>query len=127
MPVIADAFAPQKPSLWKLLKRGKNPIVVVPPLTTRPGPIYPEEGLFGIGADSDGLSPTLWTPAPVVRTIYSLLSLTGAVLGAYHGYKRNDDSLGWAIGWGLLGGAFPVITLPVSYAQGFGEVKKAKK
>jgi hypothetical protein len=49
--------------------------------------------------------------------------LAGAAAGAYHGYKRNN-SVGWAIGWALLGGAFPIITVPVSLAQGFGKKKK---
>lgn len=46
---------------------------------------------------------------------------TGAC--AYHGYRRND-SVGWAIGWALLGGVFPVIAVPVALAQGFGRPKK---
>lgn len=49
-----------------------------------------------------------------------------AAIGAsvYHGYKRND-SIGWAIGWGLLGALFPIITIPVAVAQGFGEPKSS--
>ena len=42
---------------------------------------------------------------------------------AYHGYKRNN-SVGWAIVWGLLGGLAPVITPAVAVAQGFGERKR---
>jgi hypothetical protein len=49
-------------------------------------------------------------------------SLAGGVLGAYHGYKRNK-SIGWAVGWAILGTFFWVVTLPVSYAQGFGKRK----
>lgn len=51
---------------------------------------------------------------------YAALGAAGTILGAYHGYKRNN-SVGWAIGWALLGGAFPFITIPVSLAQGFGK------
>ncbi len=40
----------------------------------------------------------------------------------YHGYKRND-SIGWAIGWGLLGGIAPIIAWPVAVAQGYGKRK----
>lgn len=57
-------------------------------------------------------------------TLWSMLSLAGAASGAYHGYKRNNDSIGWAIGWFLLGGLFPVFTIPVSFAQGFGEPER---
>ena len=39
----------------------------------------------------------------------------------YHGYKRHSGSLGWALGWGVLGGLFPIITPAVALAQGFGK------
>lgn len=123
MTVIADTLTLRKPPLWDRLKaRGKPPIVIVDPLMPRAPIKWPDGGLFGLGAEGDEPDPS-WRPSPMVRTLYTLLSLTGAATGAYHGYKRND-SLGWAIGWGLLGGAFPVITLPVSVAQGFGKAKK---
>lgn len=50
------------------------------------------------------------------------LSVAGTALGAYHGYKRND-SVGWAIWWALCGAVFPIITVPVALAQGYGERK----
>lgn len=52
----------------------------------------------------------------------SALSLASAGASAYHGYKRND-SVGWAVAWGLLGGIFPVITPAIALAQGFGKRK----
>ncbi len=90
----------------------------------------------GIGASPDGIGlPPLGltvqtvnesTPASTARKVivqlYGLASIAGAGLGAYHGYKRNN-SVGWAIGWAVLGGLFPIITIPVSMAQGFGERK----
>jgi hypothetical protein len=40
----------------------------------------------------------------------------------YHGYKRHNKV--WpAVGWGILGGLFPVITPAVALAQGFGKRK----
>ena len=57
-------------------------------------------------------------------TIHNMSSVVGMAAGAYHGYKRND-SVGWAVGWALLGGLFPIIAIPVAFAQGFG--KPAKK
>jgi len=42
----------------------------------------------------------------------------------YHGYKRNE-SVGWALVWGVLGSAFWPVAAPVMLAQGFG--KPAKK
>ena len=59
----------------------------------------------------------------VLGTAAGVASLAGTALGAYHGYKRND-SIGWGIAWGLLGGAFPIIVIPVALAQGFGTRKK---
>jgi len=47
----------------------------------------------------------------------SLVSMGACV---YHGYKRNN-SVGWAIAWGLLGGLFPIITPIIAVAQGFGK------
>ena len=65
-------------------------------------------------------------PKTPLGWVYRILSIAGMVSGAYHGYKRND-SIGWAIGWGLLGGAFPFITIPVSLAQGYGKARKANR
>ena len=50
----------------------------------------------------------------------STLALAGTALGAYHGYKRTE-SIGWTLGWALVGGLFPVIAIPVALAQGFGK------
>jgi hypothetical protein len=52
-----------------------------------------------------------------------LLVLASGSASAYHGYKRNN-SVGWGIGWGVLGLLFPVITPTVAVIQGFG--KRAK-
>lgn len=41
----------------------------------------------------------------------------------YHGYKRNGGSLGWGIGWMILGGLFPLLTPTVGVAQGWGKRK----
>ena len=42
---------------------------------------------------------------------------------AYHGYKRND-SIGWALVWGAMGALLPLVTVPVAFAQGFGQPKQ---
>jgi hypothetical protein len=41
----------------------------------------------------------------------------------YHGYKRNQ-SIGWALWWGLMGAMFPVVTPAIGLAQGFGKRKR---
>lgn len=55
------------------------------------------------------------------RLTWSLLSMAGAGLAAYHGYKRNHEDTGAAVGWGLLGALFPIVTVPVALAQGYGK------
>lgn len=57
-------------------------------------------------------------PADVWSTVGTALAVAGTGLGAYHGYRRTG-SVGWAIAWAILGGLFPIITLPIAYAQGF--------
>lgn len=60
--------------------------------------------------------------AMVFKRVWALASVGGTAAGAYHGYKRNN-SVGWALLWGLLGGLAPVITVPIAVAQGFGKRK----
>lgn len=57
------------------------------------------------------------------RTLWGALSLASSAASTYHGYKRNQ-SIGWALVWGLLGGLFPVVTPTIAVAQGFGARKK---
>jgi hypothetical protein len=64
-----------------------------------------------------------YTPNSGATAVWAALSIASTGASAYHGYKRND-SVGWAIVWGLLGGLFPVITPAVALAQGFGEPKE---
>lgn len=55
-----------------------------------------------------------------VSPIWAAASTAGAAIGAYHGFKRND-SVGWAIGWGVLGAMFPIFVIPIALAQGLGK------
>lgn len=59
--------------------------------------------------------------SPMIATVYRLLAIASAGVSAYHGYKRHNGSVGWAIGWGFLGGLFPVITPAIAFAQGIGK------
>lgn len=108
------------------------------PFTTRRRPQSP---LFRLGMLPPQLRPAAAAIAPVTwrsnlyardvaaRTgqvdasdgwsaLGSTLALAGTGLGAYHGYMRTG-SVGWTIAWALLGGLFPIITIPVAIAQGF--------
>lgn len=59
-------------------------------------------------------------PYQTMVKIYSVFGLAAAATGAYHGYRRNE-SVGWAVGWFLLGSIFPFVSVPVMLAQGFGK------
>lgn len=52
----------------------------------------------------------------------SAVSMLAGGAAAYHGYKRTG-SIGWAVGWALLGSLVPIVTIPVALAQGFGKKK----
>lgn len=68
----------------------------------------------------DGLSPQSST----AQTIWGVVALASAAASGFHGYKRNQ-SVGWGVGWFMLGGLFPVITPVIAVAQGYA--KPAKK
>lgn len=55
--------------------------------------------------------------------IWTLLATAAGAASAYHGYRRNKASnpLAWALWWAFWGFAVPIITVPVSLAQGFAE------
>ena len=76
------------------------------------------ETLVGFEGTDQALEPAGGTTAASVAV--SVLWAGFVAAGAYHGYKRNN-SVGWAIAWAMLAGAFPFVTLPVAAAQGFGQ------
>jgi hypothetical protein len=59
-----------------------------------------------------------------LRTVYEVAGVAGAAAGAYHGYKRNNGSVGWAIGWFFFGSLVPWLALPIMFAEGFGKRKQ---
>ena len=73
-----------------------------------------------------GQVTTITTTSSVLPTVWSVASAASAGAGAYHGYKRNK-SVGWALWWALMGGAFPVITPAIALAQGFGKPERAPR
>jgi hypothetical protein len=93
--------------------------------TARPDPTTPLGKLAGL-ARTGGLGSTPNnTASNTWYLVYATLSVAGAALGGYHGYKRNN-SVGWALGWSLLGSLFPIIVLPIAFAQGFGKRKRGR-
>lgn len=102
------------------------------------GSITSREPMWGYGSDPTlpppetappqgppGESPPTFEVPPTVKWYagaWWVLSTASMAASAYHGYKRND-SVGWAVAWGLLGGMFPVLVPAIALAQGFGKRK----
>jgi hypothetical protein len=55
----------------------------------------------------------------IITAVIGLATIIGPIL-AYHGYKRNDDSIIWALAWLIAGAGWPVL-LPVALIQGFAK------
>jgi len=76
-------------------------------------------------------TPTL-SQQDVSRIASTTLLVWGGIVvvssgaSAFHGYRRSRGSVGAAVGWGLLGAFFPIITPAVALAQGYGKPKVAK-
>ena len=80
-------------------------------------------GLRGLAdATSDQIAAVTSSPWFMAWRVAALAS--GAAC-AYHGFKRHRGSVGWAIGWGVLGSLFFPITPAIAVAEGFG--KPARK
>lgn len=81
---------------------------VVEPATAPAAPPEPQGNLI----DSAG------------KLLYSAIGTVVAGACAYHGYKRNNESVGWAIGWFFFGGALPVLAFPIALGQGFAKPER---
>ena len=81
----------------------------------------PGLGVAALGQAADSLSPVSITVRPTGALIgawWSLSTVSG-LLSAYHGYKRNNGNLGWALAWFLMGSALPVVVPVIAFTQGF--------
>lgn len=87
--------------------------MVRPAPAYRGAPIMPISGMGWHG--SQGPSS--------LRPFDRWLHIAGGAAATYHGYRRNQ-SVGWALAWGFVGGLFPVTTNVIGVAQGFGKRKK---
>jgi hypothetical protein len=119
------------------------------PVTT---PSYPQQRTLqtwgAIGApDNMGSKWNPKSPAGIARTVVGMHGLglgdsidtvyvlppwmwmvcaASSGVSAYHGMKRHKGSVGWAIGWGMLGWLFPVITPAVAFAQGYAKPQSSR-
>jgi hypothetical protein len=76
--------------------------------------------LIGQEQPTRPIQPTEKFQLPQMTPFDQGLRMAGSALGAYHGWKRNE-SIGWAIGWGILGAMFPLITSGIAVAQGLSK------
>lgn len=74
---------------------------------------------------SEVIVPSWTSEHPTATFVIGALSTISSALSAYHGYKRND-SVGWALWWGLMGSIAPVITPTIAFAQGFGQPRRGR-
>lgn len=54
--------------------------------------------------------------------VWWTVSLAGALVAGYHGYKRSS-TVGSAVAWAVGGAALPLVTVTAAIAQGFAEPK----
>lgn len=73
-------------------------------------------------AESAAAAPAETTEPTKFSALAAVAGPVFAGLGIYHGYKRNN-SVGWALGWGLLTATLPIIMIPLALSQGFGKPK----
>lgn len=99
-----------------------------------PGALPELEGLAAFGQDpSAETDETPAAPLPPARdegssagvmlnkfAPYAIVGLS-TFASAYHGYKSSDRSVTAAVGWGLLGFFFPIVTPIFALTQGFAQ------
>lgn len=73
---------------------------------------------------TDGGVKTAAVGTMAIAPIWYAASTASSIACVWHGYKRNN-SVGWALWWGLMGGMFPIVAPVVALAQGFGKPIKA--
>lgn len=88
--------------------------------------------LRGMGQAVPSAAPTPSTSTAVVHaemgavpSVLYLASLAASGALAYHGYKRNN-SVGWALVWGLAGGIVWPVSLAIAFSQGFAKSRLRK-
>lgn len=85
----------------------------------------PGLGMSALGQAADSLSPSPLTitvrPTGALIGAWWSLSTVSGLLSAYHGFRRNNGSLAWALAWFLMGSALPIVVPAVAFAQGYAK------
>jgi hypothetical protein len=75
---------------------------------------------LGQAIDSSPLTISVRPTGALIGAWWSLSTVSG-LLSAYHGFKRNDGNLAWALAWFLAGSALPVIVPVIAFTQGYAK------
>jgi hypothetical protein len=109
-----------------------DPVLVDAPVSPAPphpnpmmvdAPVYDARDPYAPMVEQGWLTPGQADAYRTWAKIMVFVRPVSAAASAYHGYRRNN-SLGWALGWGILGGLFPLITPTIGLAQGWGKRKR---
>jgi hypothetical protein len=83
-------------------------------------------GLTEAEAAALTVPPVMSSGMAVMSVIWSAGHLVSIPLLAYHGFKRNSRSVGWAVVWGLFGPlAWPIVDT-IAVAQGYAKPRVQK-
>lgn len=81
----------------------------------------PNGGLMrGVGQAAPATTAIVPAGGTALQTVLYVGGIAAAGALGYHGYKRNN-SIGWALVWGIFGSIVWPITIPIAFAQGFGK------
>ena len=108
-----------QPSIFRY---GRDPYRGIMGQVPTPGPA-PAIAQLEVSERAQQLAPMY---APVV-SVYRVLRPLSAAAMAFHGYRRHRGKLLWALGWALMGGAFPLIAPAIALAQGYGQPMKERR
>ncbi len=103
-----------RPSVMNGVFGALGRIAVRPDMVERvvgPGPVMVGQTSNGVGLSAEA------------QVGWGLVVAVSSAASAWHGYKRND-SVGWALWWGLMGGVAPILTPVIGAAQGWGKRKR---
>jgi hypothetical protein len=64
------------------------------------------------------------SPVVLMTPTVGVLVLLSTAFSAYHGYRRNHESIPYGGLWGFFGAVFPVITPVVAVIQGYAKPEK---
>jgi hypothetical protein len=100
------------------------------PYVERPYGLSPFTGVGADAVDPSVAAPPAPAPGgftlPPMSPLWKAVSAASAAACVYHGYKRNN-SVGWALWWGIMGSMAPVIAPAIAVAQGFGKPAKGSR